>query len=320
MPRRNNPATTGTVHLPWGLADQCPCGSGSRYVYCCRQLDGSPYKKIVDYKPPGGATGHSHPGCYMNWTNNCSPKISGEHFISETVLEILNPKSLRIGGLAWIPVGETRDLPLQALKANVLCERHNSAWSQLDQMAGQFFRALREVYDDLMRPSLSRKPIWHLFSGEELELWLLKSILGLFHADVLTKAGSKIADVQTIMNSAIEAAYANSGLMEPCGLYIFKAGTTAAELGKLEFTSLSDEHDERVVGCRLAMMGLVATLITDPHMRNRQLFEERESYRPDYLLYHNHRRHHSIVLTWPIRRPFRRAVDFAMHPRPAKTK
>jgi hypothetical protein len=205
MSRRSNPATTGTVHLPWRLADPCPCGSASQYIDCCRQLDGSPYKKIVDYKPAGEPTGYSHHACYMNWTNNCSAKISGEHFISETVLAILNPESLRIGGLAWIPVGETRDLPPQALRANVLCERHNSAWSQLDQMAGRFFRALREIYDDLTRRSLSRKPIWHLFSGEELELWLLKSILGLFHADVLTKAGRKIADIQTLQSRELTA-------------------------------------------------------------------------------------------------------------------
>jgi hypothetical protein len=44
--------------------------------------------------------------------------------------------------------------------------------------------------------------------------------------------------------------------MEPCGLYVFKAGTMSSELGKLEFTSLSDERDERIVGCRLTMMGI----------------------------------------------------------------
>jgi hypothetical protein len=40
-----------------------------------------------------------------------------------------------------------------------------------------------------------------------LELWLLKTILGFFHAGVLSKDGRKIGDVQTIMNPAIEAAY-----------------------------------------------------------------------------------------------------------------
>src|SRR5206468_1157963 len=74
--------------------------------------------KIVSYKPPGASTGYSQVGCYMNWTRNCcSPATSGEHFISETVLSILNPKALRIGGMRWIPAGETRDLPLTAARA-----------------------------------------------------------------------------------------------------------------------------------------------------------------------------------------------------------
>src|SRR5260221_4601972 len=136
----------------------------------------------------------------MNWTSNCSRAISGEHFISKTVLSILNPTEVRIAGLAWIPKGETRDLPIEALRANVLCVRHNSAWSQLDAMAGRFFRALAELYDDLGRRTLSRKPIWHLFSGEELELWLLKTILGFFNPGVLSKYRRKIGKVQTVMH------------------------------------------------------------------------------------------------------------------------
>src|SRR5947207_15313000 len=112
MSRRRDPAITGIVDLPWRSMDICPCGSGNRYGQCCRQFGGSPYKKIVSYKPPVASTGYSQVGCYMNWTRNCcSPATSGEHFISETVLSILNPKALRIGGMRWIPAGETRDLP-----------------------------------------------------------------------------------------------------------------------------------------------------------------------------------------------------------------
>jgi hypothetical protein len=246
----------------------------------------------------------------MNWTRNCSPAISGEHLISETVLSILNPTALRIAGLEW-QKGETRDLPIKALRANVLCVRRNSAWSQLDAMAGRFFRALAELYDDLGRRTLSRKPIWHLFSGEELELWLLKTILGFFHAGVLSKDGRKIGDVQTVMNPAIEAAHSTARLIEPCGIYVLKDVTLLAQRGSLDFASLSDERDERIVGCRLTMMGLVMTLFTDPNMLNRHLFTANHSYRPDYLFFRNSRRRHSVVLTWPTRRS-RRAVMFEM--------
>jgi hypothetical protein len=98
---RRDPAVTRKVHLPWPPTQTGPCGSGDQYGVCCRRPDGSPYKKIGLYKPPPSPSGHSHPGCYINWTRDCSPKISGEHFISETVLSILNPRMLRIGGAAW---------------------------------------------------------------------------------------------------------------------------------------------------------------------------------------------------------------------------
>jgi len=57
----------------------------------------------------------------MGWTRNCSHTISSEHFISENVLSILNPKSVRISGAAWIPTGQSLDLPLTGLQANILC-------------------------------------------------------------------------------------------------------------------------------------------------------------------------------------------------------
>jgi hypothetical protein len=316
--RRRDPAITGHVVLPWHLGDPCPCGSGSQYGICCRRLDGSPYRQIVEFRPTGPQTGYSHPGCYMNWTCDCSRTISGEHFISENVLSILNPKSLRISGAAWIPKGRSQDLPLKALQAN-LCTRHNSALSPLDAMAGQFFRAVDEIYGDLGRRTLSRKPIWRLFSGEELELWLMKTILGFFHAGVLSKDGKNIRAVQTLMNPAIEVAYRTGRLAEPCGLYVRKTGLTLAQRGVLDFMSLSDERDERVVGCRLTMMGITTTLFTDPNMTNRHLFTADNSYRPDYLFYNTERRRHSIVLTWPSRK-FRRAVAFTMAPRATRTR
>jgi hypothetical protein len=321
MSRRRDPAVTGIVHLPWRSVGPCPCGSGRLYGECCQRFDGSPYRKIAAYKPLGPSLGpstrYSHPRCYMNWTENCSTKITGEHFISENVLSILNPSTLRIGGVSWIPKGETRDLPLGALQANVLCDRHNSALSPLDATAGKFFRALAEIYGDLNHSSLSRKPIWHLFGGEELELWLLKTILGFFYAGALAKDGKKVGEVQTIMNPAIEAAYRTGRIVEPCGVYVFKSGEISAQLGSLDFVSLSDESAKRIVGGRLTMMGLVITFFTDPNMLNRNLFTADHSYRPDYLFYSNGRRRHAVVLTWPPR-PARSAVVFTMNARRRK--
>jgi hypothetical protein len=128
---------------------------------------------------------------------------------------------------------------------------------------------------------------------------------------VLSKDGRKIGETQTMMNSAIEAAYHTGRLMEPCGAYVLKGGDISAQPGRLEFASLSDERDERIVGCRLTLMGLVTTFFTDPNMTDQHPFTVDHSYRPDYLFYKNARRQHAIVLTWPPR-PSRHAVVFTM--------
>src|SRR5262249_30484816 len=64
-------------------------------------------------------------------------------------------------------------------------------------MAGKFLRAIGEIYDDLGRRTLSRKPIWHLFSGEKLELWLLNNSR-LLPRGRTDQGRKKIRDVQTI--------------------------------------------------------------------------------------------------------------------------
>jgi len=245
----------------------------------------------------------------MGWTRDCSHTISGEHFISENVLSILNAKSVRTSGAAWISKGQTQDLPLTGLQANILCRRHNSALSPLDTMAGKLFRAIDGIYDNLGRRTLSRRPIWHLFSGEELELWLLKMILWFFHANVLSQHGRKITEVQEIMNPTIETAFSTGHLAEPCGMYVQKNANTLVQRGVLDFMSLSDERGERVVGCQLRIGGITTRFIIDPGMTDRDLFIRDYSYRPNYLLYGGGGRRHWIVLTWPSRQS-RRAVRF----------
>jgi hypothetical protein len=128
-------------------------------------------------------------------------------------------------------------------------------------MAGKLFRAVDGIYDNLGRRTLSRRAIWHLFSGEELELWLLKTVLGFFHANVLSQNGRKIAEAQEIMNPAIEAAYRTGYLADPCGMYVQKNATTLVQRRVLDFTSLSDERSERVVGCQLRIGGITTRFI-----------------------------------------------------------
>jgi hypothetical protein len=142
----------------------------------------------------------------MNWTGDCSSTLSREHFLSEAVLKLIGEKHVAVNGVPWLPEGETKALPISGLVGNILCTRHNSAMSPLDTAAVEFFGAIKSIYGDLGNyKTLSRKHQWWLLSGEELELWLLKTAFGLFHSGNVSKDRKKLCDVQNINAGMMEA-------------------------------------------------------------------------------------------------------------------
>src|SRR5688500_15498052 len=106
----------------------CPCESGLRPRACCRRSNGSWYKDPEPFEPPSPVTGFSHPDCYLNVTQNCSQKITGEHSISETALESIHTV-VKVSGVPWLLA--PKDIPVRSLTSNILCERHNSTFSPI---------------------------------------------------------------------------------------------------------------------------------------------------------------------------------------------
>ena len=175
----------------WGPShdEPCPCGS-TRLAGDCHvnrsterwQLP--PYTPLLTDKP----TDKAHPLCFVAFTNDCSERISKEHWLSEGILRLFgNGKTVRIGGLAW-QEHESEERPFAALGANILCSRHNSALSRLDQTATQIQTTLeRYQLSQLQHPDPHGNE-FDLHSGEELERWLLKLIWG------ATAAASSVPD------------------------------------------------------------------------------------------------------------------------------
>jgi len=83
-------------------------------------------------------------------------------------------------GAPWLQPGET--LATKNLTANILCVRHNSAFSDVDIAAIRLFKFINEITADLAAKSLSRKTKFYLGSGNDLEMWATKALLGLFHS------------------------------------------------------------------------------------------------------------------------------------------
>src|SRR5882672_5744136 len=110
----------------------CPCGSERRAAACCLRADGNVRKYVPSVRPRSPTTGQSQNGCYLGHAQDCAGGISGEHYISEIVLEQLSEPAVAIDGVFWLPPGEQKIIGINSLTAKILCARHNSALSPLD--------------------------------------------------------------------------------------------------------------------------------------------------------------------------------------------
>jgi len=137
----------------------------------------STYRKApIKTTPLGQKTGVACRGCYAAELHDCSPSISREHYITEALLHYINRGGgLQVSGFPWMK-SETMSLPPNALAAKVLCERHNTALSPLDDIAVRMFRSFDE------KDAIGSGKHRFLFSGHDIERWLLKSMCGLAQA------------------------------------------------------------------------------------------------------------------------------------------
>jgi SEC-C motif len=301
--KKRDPTITGKIVHPWLPFEPCPCGSGKVFAYCCRQPDGGIYKTVALPIPPAPITGHARDGCYMNWTEDCSSTLSGEHFVSEGVLKLIGERHVAVNGTHWLAEGETRPLPIGRLVGNVLCTRHNSAMWPLDTAAVKFFGAIKSIYSDLGNSkTLSRKRQWWLLSGEEIELWLLKTAFGLYHSGNLAKDRKKLCDVQRI-NRVLMEDFQGCPVLPPCGMYLIDLENRPFDPNTLEFTSLSSDNNETMVGLRFRFLGISLLILLDPSTVYTAAFLASYAYRPNYLFFRNRngQRTHAIGLTWPRR-------------------
>jgi hypothetical protein len=94
-----------------------------------------------------------------------------------------------ISGLAWLYVGAERKVGLNSLTAKCLCRRHNAALSPLDSAAALFVSALRECL------GMPGTPDPYLFSGHDVERWLLKTLKAMAVSGNLGRDRVKLAGI-----------------------------------------------------------------------------------------------------------------------------
>lgn len=163
----------------------CPCGSGKPYKDCGQDaLPPHPAPAIVRVGN-AGESGHE-PKCFLNIDDQCGGGISREHIVSEGLLgELSECKAIRIRGAQWTG-NELREVSINSLASKILCQRHNTALSGLDDSATRFFRVLRDLHTTPPR-RVPLKPARYWFNGFDLERWLVKVAIGAARAKYSSK-------------------------------------------------------------------------------------------------------------------------------------
>jgi hypothetical protein len=287
-------------NLPnWKPDDPCPCGSGIAIRNCCFQPSEAWLRvKVPNLRPPAPRTGVFNPQCYLAASRDCSLKKSGEHYISASVIKALGGQ-FTISGFPWQEIGEERAVGINSLRSNVLCKRHNEALSPIDAAAERFFRILQSIMEDIFRASGELEgTVWYLVSGEMLELWLTKTLFGLY-PKIAAKNRARLSLTQSISEKKLRNVLKRGGLLPPDGLYAQRATGQGVEFfPKLSFSALSVFNQE-VVGLNWKVFSFAFDFLFDSSNVNMELFKKDYVYRPSVLRIKRGQRCHAILMTWP---------------------
>ena len=165
-------------------------------------------------------------------------------------------------------------------------------------MAGTFFTTLKLMHDDVFdRKTLSRRWKWFLFSGEELELWLLKTGVGLFHSGTVAKDRRKLSDKQTINQACYDILYCGV-LPSPCGLYV-EPINIPEQINRFQLQPLSDDSAQHMVGLQMTYLSFELNLLFDPAAKYAPIATASKTYRPSFFIVRNAKRTHTLMLTGP---------------------
>jgi hypothetical protein len=182
----------------------CPCGSGRPIINCC-------VTSRINTTPPLPKTGYSNPKCYAQVLNDCDEKITAEHIVSRSVLNLIEipRKLMKISGAHWISHGEEKSVALNELKSKVLCKRHNQALSGLDDIGKKFFEFIMGV---------NIKSEFLMINGDEIERWMLKLLSG-FIASKFIPTYSKNWQIP---DSWAQILFGSNRLPQGSGIYLLR--------------------------------------------------------------------------------------------------
>lgn len=274
--------------LPWTKCffnGGCPCGSGKKSYACCWRGNACWEKTPVGVTKLDG-TPFKNDRCYLWPVGSCSTKMTKEHFISRNILEKVATSTLRFENAGHFFGGQqTVEIGIDSFSAKVLCDKHNSALSDLDTAAGAAFstiEALAKDFVEFARLERGRLSRFHICSGVDIERWMIKVYCGLVAADKIRALSGRIIERDTLQPDLLNALVGTDSLRSPLGLYMHTFVGQQRRLGGFSFGTikLTDGSDE-VGGLILSLGVMNFVLVTSP--RFNQTFKDPNWYRHQTL-------------------------------------
>ncbi len=116
--------------------------------------------------------------CYADILGNCDSKMSREHYISQSVFDLMSGDSFTVSGFHWQKGDSAQRLRKSDIAARVLCRKHNSELSSIDSGAQRFLKTIYDCTRGGIQGSIDVSQLSLDFDGRDLERWLLKVACG----------------------------------------------------------------------------------------------------------------------------------------------
>jgi len=257
------------------LNGPCPCGSARSGRECC--FTGRYWHKLPTtiglQKLPATTVVDR---CYMRELGSCVAPISGEHLISESVIEVLQGDGgFSISGVPWLAKGAEKIVGPKSLRANCLCTKHNSALSPIDNAARFVFRSLKTYLEaDVGEPRHA------LVSGHDLERWLLKTAKALAASGNLARGEEKLSGAFAQDRALIAMLDDPLAWPDGAGLYcLMSEGDLMVNHSRFQLMPWTDEKDE-IVALQVNILGFIYLLLLEPLDTEKYPLLANAKYRP----------------------------------------
>lgn len=278
------------------LNGPCPCGKNEVARKCC--FDGRnwhrraaslglrdlPAVAVVDR-------------CYMRELGSRVAPISGEHLISQSVMQVLQGNGeFSIAGVPWLPPGEVRILGANALRANCLCTKHNSSLSPIDDAAKHLFQSLKSYLEvDTGEPRHS------LVSGHDLERWVLKTAKALAVSGNLARGEERLSGAFAQDSSLIAMLDTPAAWPTGAGLYcMMNEGDLMLNHSRFQLVPWVETADggDVIVALQVSILGFIFVLLLEPLDPERYPVLAAAKYRPGRIEIQHPRSISWVTISW----------------------